>query len=281
MPHRVMWVHGIGAHQPGYSRSWQDAFNPHLNLQPSDFLEVCWNTVFDKTAGATRSAEGGEAVALTEAEQIAADQVREELVTLLQARADALATPGSALTRGGDDVIEYDDLAYAATTRGAFDWLFKPDEYLGDFVKYLVSRSVRTAVKETVKTQLRPLAGSDVEIAIVAHSWGTVVAYDALLDLEIEQPQLRIANLITLGSPLWMVRRLLDDRSGRKPGQLRAWINIHARGDLVGAWLKPAFRNDKDFAVPSVPGAGAHSSYFVVPNEAVQRDIVARTILQP
>lgn len=281
MQHRIVWVHGIGPHSPGYSAEWQTNFNRYLNLTSQDYLEVCWDTVFKAAQGATRSAEGGPAIALTPQEQLAAEDVRQDLETLLQARASALQQSETSTTRGGSDgIVEYGDFrSGAAATRGSLDWLFKPDEYIGDFVKYLVSRNVRNAIKEKAKEILRPLAGSDVAVSIIAHSWGTVVSYDALLDLEVELPQLRVANLITLGSPLWMVRRMLEDRSGRKPGQTARWVNVHARGDLVGSWLQPAFKDDKDFAVPSFGGGGAHSSYFVPNNEAVQRDIILKYVL--
>lgn len=144
--------------------------------------------------------------------------------------------------------------------------------------EYVVSRGVRTAVKEACKRLLRPLAGQSVAVSVIAHSWGSVVAYDSLLDLSAELPDLRVANLFTLGSPLWLVRRFLEARSGRKPANLSNFVNVHARGDVVGSWLKPAFRVDKDFQVPSV-GGDAHGSYFVEGNEAVQRTIVAVDVL--
>jgi hypothetical protein len=282
MQRRVMWVHGIGAHSPGYSAEWQRSFNHYFNLEANDYVEVCWNTVFQAAQTGTRSVNGsGDPLALTPQEQLAAEEARQNLETMLQARSWALQqAQGAAMTRrGGQGVVEYSQLQRKATTRGALDWLFNPDEYLGDFAKYLVSRNVRNAVKEKAKEQLRPLATGDVSIAIIAHSWGTVVAYDSLLDLEVEMPTLKAGYLFTLGSPLWLVRHMLEDRSGRKPGQLAHWINIHARGDLVGSWLQPAFRVDKDFAVPDFGGVGAHSSYFVTNNEAVQRDIIAQYVL--
>ncbi len=278
MQHRVVWVHGIGAHSPGYSTEWQTNFNRYLNLTSADYLEICWNSVFETAQSGTRSA----ALALSSQEQLAEQEVREELETILQARAAAMPQADLSTTRGGGTgVIEYGEMqGRGVGTRGStWDWLLKPDEYLGDFAKYLVSRSVRTAVKEKAKEVLRPLANSGADVSIISHSWGTVVSYDALLDLEVELPGLQVANLITLGSPLWMVRRLLDDRSGRKPKQTNRWINVHARGDLVGSWLQPAFRDDKDYAVPNFGGVGAHSSYFAPNNTAVQHDIVAQYVL--
>jgi hypothetical protein len=280
MHQRIVWVHGIGDHRPGYSAMWQTAFNPYLDLPADAYIEVCWETVFDATRG-TRSLHDN--VALTPKEQQAEHQVRAELATILQARASALeqSAPRSRTRSSNDNIVEWSEVYGAPTTRGALDWLFKPDEVLGDFVKYLVSRNVRAAVKEKAKEQLRPLANSDQRIAIVAHSWGTVVAYDSLLDLERELPTAHIADLFTLGSPLWLVRRFLEERSGRKPNTLATWVNVHAAGDPVGSWLKPAFAVDQDLRVPAFGTAGPHSSYFVPGNLAVQRDIVARWITTP
>jgi hypothetical protein len=119
-----------------------------------------------------------------------------------------------------------------------------------------------------------------VRISVVAHSWGTVVAHDALLDLEAESPTLEVANLITLGSPLWLVRRFLEDSSGRKSGRLDRWTNVHARGDLVGSWLSRGFEVDEEYQVPSFGDGDPHGSYFVAGNAAVQGEIVAPSILR-
>jgi hypothetical protein len=95
----------------------------------------------------------------------------------------------------------------------------------------------------------------------------------------VELPALKVANLFTLGSPLWMVRPFLEDRSGRKPAQVSSWVNIHARGDVVGSWLNAGYLVDKEYEVPSI-GKDAHSSYFFNPNPGVQKDIVATYVLR-
>jgi hypothetical protein len=284
MDHRIVWVHGIGDHKPGYSSEWQRNFNPYLNLQPESYVEVVWESVFDAARQRARGRRADAAALLTAQEELAAADVRRELQTILLARAStAMEAQPPAVGRGRraavGGVVEWSALQRRRTQRGLFDWLRKPDEYLGDFAKYLVSRRLRTAVKERAKEHLRPLSGDGYRVSVVSHSWGTVVAYDALLDLEVELPALRDVTLVTLGSPLWLVRRLLEDSSGRKPGGAATWLNITARGDLVGSWLSPAFAVDKDFQVPHVGEGDPHGSYFVAGNEAVQRDLVAQTIL--
>ncbi|HZS01603.1 MAG TPA: hypothetical protein VFE37_22995 [Chloroflexota bacterium] len=286
MEHRIVWVHGIGDHKPGYSAEWEQAFNTYLQLPHADYLEVVWETVFDAARRATRARGAAAPLKLTRKEQATEAEVREQLKAILVARASAFqeaSAPAAPARRGrgvaGQEVVEWSELQRAARRRGLLDWVTWPDEYLGDFTWYLVSKRVRTAVKEEAKKVLRPLAGGDYQVSLITHSWGTVVAYDTLLDLEQETPALGVANLFTLGSPLWLVRSLLEDTSGRKPGELGFWMNIDARGDLVGSWLSPAFAVDRDYQVPAYGGGDPHGSYFVQGNEAVQHDLVATRVL--
>lgn len=275
MSRRIIWIHGIGDHRAGYSRPWSDALNEYAALDGDSYAEVCWDEVFDATPGS----RGDSIPELTPEEEAEAERVRLELETILLARASALREAESAASRGDDDVLSYEELIDSAGSRGSLDWLWNPDEFLGDFVKYIVSRGVREAVKERAKQQLRPLAGGDMQVTVVGHSWGTVVAYDALLDAERELPSLSVNNLMTMGSPLWMVRPFLTERSGRKPATIARWTNVHARGDLVGSWLRPAFQVDNDQEVPSFSNIGAHSSYFERRNEPVLKTIMSRWIL--
>ncbi len=278
MSHRIIWIHGIGDHRAGYSRTWSAALNEYTALTDDSYAEVCWEEVFD----AARGTRGDSLPELTPDEQAEAERVRMELETIMLARASALREAGAPVSRGDGEVLTYEemiDIAGGEGSRGTFDWLWNPDEFLGDFVKYLVSRGVREAVKERAKQQLRPLAGGDARVTVVGHSWGTVVAYDALLDAERELPSLGVVNLMTMGSPLWMVRPFLTDRSGRKPRTVARWTNVHARGDLIGSWLRPGFRVDNDHEVPTYSNVGAHSSYFEPHNEPVLKAIMSRWIL--
>jgi hypothetical protein len=287
MPQRIVWVHGIGEHSPGYSAAWVDVFNPFLNLPTDGYIEVCWDSVFSTVGPFALGAETPLGSILREAtltprQQEQADALRDELATILQSRADALRPrPHGASAFAAAGPLEWSERFGATASPLAFglpDWLSNPDAFLGDFIKYLVSRRVRNAVKEKAKEKLRPLAGGGDRCALITHSWGTVVAYDALLDLANEAPTLQIKHLITLGSPLWLVRRLLEDRSGRKPPQTATWVNIHAEGDPIGSYLRPAFAVDQDFLAPTV-GGDPHGSYFVTGNDFVQRDIIAVAVL--
>ncbi len=272
MDYRVVWVHGIG-HQPaGYSKAWENAFNTYLQFPQDDYIEVLWSVVFDSFIGNSSLGMNEITIPLTPQEQLAEAEVRKALTTQLLARAVPMQTSGL--------VGEWSELINEAAANEALlpNWVLHPDQYLGEFVKYLVSRPIRNAVKERAKQQLRTLANSAYDCSIIAHSWGSVVAYESLIDLEMELPTFRLANLFTLGSPLWLVQPLLDDRSGRKPRNVGRWVNVHAQGDLIGSWLKPGFQVDQDYAVPNFGGGDAHESYFVVGNMQVQHDIVAADV---
>ncbi|HSK92551.1 MAG TPA: hypothetical protein VLA76_00680 [Candidatus Angelobacter sp.] len=270
----IVWVHGIGEHRTGYSKPWRTVFNEFLKLADADYVEVLWEPVMEGRPPGARGAPAG-GVRLTPEERADERRIRAELEARLAQQA---VTEGGAGARYLGRPREW-GAARRATPRGFWDVVTNPGESIGDFARYLASRRIRLAVKECFKLKLRPLAGESVDISVISHSWGTVVAHDALVDLAAETPDLRVANLFTLGSPLWLVRLLLEERSGRRPKSVDFWMNVHARGDLVGSWIKPGFKVDRDYEVPSV-GRDAHGSYFVKGNEAVQRDLVAARILR-
>jgi hypothetical protein len=274
MDYRIVWVHGIGPTQPGYSKDWDQTYNPYLKFPLSDFMEVYWADVYSSTMSVANPGTNIITMPLTIQEQLVEAQVRKALTTVLLARITAqMQTPAL--------LGEWSQFTNKAATGQALlpPWVVNPDAYIGEFVKYLVNRGVRNAVKEKAKEQLRVLANSGCNCSVIAHSWGTVVAYESLLDLETELPAFQLAHLFTLGSPLWLVHYLLDDSSGRKPHNVANWINIHAQGDMIGAGLTPGFQDDADYGVASFGAGDPHGSYFVNGNVAVEHDLVAVTIL--
>lgn len=89
----------------------------------------------------------------------------------------------------------------------------------------------RRVVQERVAQMIR----SEQPQAVVAHSLGSVVAYETLH----AQPDLRVRQLVTLGSPLRLpslTRRLepgLRAGRGARPAGVEHWTNIADVGDLV------------------------------------------------
>lgn len=97
--------------------------------------------------------------------------------------------------------------------------------------RYFTEPEVRAGVRERFARQV-----TDETQVIVAHSLGTVVAYEALC----AHPDWRDMALVTLGSPLG-VRNLVFDRldprptggRARWPLPVKSWTNIADRGDVV------------------------------------------------
>jgi hypothetical protein len=271
---RIVWVHGIGPYGPGYSLDWTNVFNSYLHLSAASFVEVLWDTALvQPTPSSGGLLPESPWFPLNALEQVAAAAIKDNLNVLLAARAAALAhlpPPGPI-----GQIPAFFTTPLAELPPGFFG-----DQYVGEFTKYLASRGVRSAVKAKFKQQVQPLAATGAQISVIAHSWGTVVAYESLLDLQVEQPSLKVANLITLGSPLWLVRPLLDYHSGEKPADGARWLNIFAEGDVVGAYLHPSFQVDDDEEAPNFGGTGdPHDSYFLAGNAAVQQALVAKAIL--
>ncbi|MFI1377744.1 serine peptidase [Streptomyces longwoodensis] len=103
---------------------------------------------------------------------------------------------------------------------------------LPEVYRYLSSPARRAAARREV-TQAVETSGADV---VVAHSLGSVVAYEALHD----HPELGVSTFITLGSPLGLPGAVFDALDpapvrgrGQCPPRVTHWTNIADAGDLV------------------------------------------------
>ncbi|MFI7355377.1 hypothetical protein ACIBTP_15660 [Streptomyces avidinii] len=105
-------------------------------------------------------------------------------------------------------------------------------------------------VREQVRSRVAETIGADTRV-VVAHSLGSVVAYEALCAL----PEHGVRALVTVGSPLG-IRHLVFDRlrpapaaTGKQPqglwpgGRDLVWTNLAAAGDVVALVkdLRPLF----------------------------------------
>lgn len=165
---------------------------------------------------------------------------------------------------------------------------------LDDFSVYLVHNPTRQAIINRFTAVVRPLLAAGNEMDLIAHSWGTVVAYEGLRELEDAGVSLTgIRNFFTVGAALSIgaVKAGLrtQNQDGRKPTGIRRWVNLNARGDLVGGPLQGRpYQVDEDRVNLEPFGCGsflglvnpscAHGSYFQSSNDAVNRDIFARFI---
>jgi pimeloyl-ACP methyl ester carboxylesterase len=97
--------------------------------------------------------------------------------------------------------------------------------------QYFTDPDLRAAIHGRLERHLGP----DTKV-VVAHSMGTVIAYQVLC----AHPELQVQQFITLGSPLGTPGLVLDrldpppvDGRGVWPASVTAWANVAAEGDLA------------------------------------------------
>ncbi len=170
-----------------------------------------------------------------------------------------------------------------------------PDlECIEDFTDYLLDDDIRNRVIERFNEVVKPLLRAGNSLEVISHSWGTVVAYEALRRMDrdgSDNLDQVVSNLFTVGSALAIppVKRLLQRtaRDGRKPRHVRTWINLNAHFDIVGGHLRGnPFEVDYEYlelppvgCSPIIPNPTcAHGSYFQRANELVNRQIFGKWI---
>ena len=124
--------------------------------------------------------------------------------------------------------------------------------FVPDVTAYLFDAAVRERMRAPLRALLRAERG---EVVLVAHSLGTVVAYDVLHELGAAA---RVRRLVTLGSPLGIeeVQDLLRQGAGRArnrglavPPGTGDWVNLADRLDPVA--LDPTFGDEDPESPPS------------------------------
>lgn len=172
----------------------------------------------------------------------------QELVERLYRRADAIGRRSSSPRVGLDAGLRFPGLIFRLVV-GAF---------ASDVVDYLFG-GYAERMREPVRRALAEVGGPRV---VVAHSLGTIVAYDVLSEASFASP--KVPMLVTVGSPLGLgnVQPRLRDEAGLPnpvPSAVQAWSNFADRFDPVAldASLDDAFTPEdlvKDEAVNN--GAG-------------------------
>lgn len=112
-----------------------------------------------------------------------------------------------------------------------------------DVYQYLRNPGIRDAIEAGVRAALVP----GEEAIVVAHSLGTVVAYN-LIRREAQAQGWRVPLLVTLGSPLAVSAVVRALRPLSYPAAVGGWLNAYDHADVVA--LFPL--DDKHF--PVVPG---------------------------
>ncbi len=208
-----------------------------------------------------------------------------------------------------EDILDARSLAYRVAkfmyqVGDTMPWLipFIPDKRVKSSIqeteKYFRNQdNLACRVREFQKAPLRNAYGNKDKILLIAHSMGSVIAYDSLWELDhLEGLHGCVDCFLTIGSPLGMnfvQKRLINHENKHPepyPGNIRKWINISAHGDLVA--LDPSLANDyadmvKQDYVNSIEdrvngvynfyrddrGLNAHKSYGYLANPVVAKVI--------
>ncbi len=285
----LVYVHGICQHDEGYSDGWWSSMAPHLppalrNVFSSERHEVLWSehvTQVDRDVAASVDPAEQQQMEMM-LREILQERITREVGEQIVERSQAMGPAG---TRGGVRSIEPE----GAVPRAMFG--IPGLDCVDDFVKYLTIDSVRRAVIGEFTDKVEPLLRRGDSVEVISHSWGTVVAYEALRSLERSGLSGRVHNWFTVGAALSIsfVARRLRPSDGQKPTLVDHWINLDARGDGVGGSLRATgLRVDEEYLrLPPVgcssffglvSPACAHSSYFVAANRTVNRDIFSESI---
>jgi hypothetical protein len=123
--------------------------------------------------------------------------------------------------------------------------------HLRDLRRYERNRDgITDRIKRRLKVPLLAASGSQRPVLLIAHSMGSIIAYDSLWELSHKHGNpVDIDLLLTMGSPLgqrFMQRKISGhDKSGKDsyPGNIRRWTNLTAVGDLtaIDPWLAHDF----------------------------------------
>jgi len=106
---------------------------------------------------------------------------------------------------------------------------------LSDLREYHNNPDVRITLRKIVKDAIK--ARKDKRITVIAHSMGSIIAYDAMRELGNEDITCNVQNFITIGSPLGLpivagyIRK--EWKNLRTPSIVRKWINLADRRDPV------------------------------------------------
>lgn len=288
---RLVCVHGIGKQNRGFSDVWWNALASYApSLQPgrlgSERYEAYWSDLVNTIKARAVGGQPGP-------EQDVARRLREQLADRIdQQRLTTMAERG----------IDASPDSESPETRGLFD-LGGLLTSVDDFVDYLTDNSLRQKVLNRFFDTVIPLLRAGCEVDVLAHSWGTVVSYEAmrLLDGDASLRAGSIRNYFTAGAALSLpevkdrlIRQIMDPNTGRpdgkKPRLVARWVNLDAVGDPVGGPLQhrpyavdaeylnlPAVQCGKILGFMTDPVC-AHSSYFNAGNLRVNRDILGRYI---
>ena len=145
-------------------------------------------------------------------------------------------------------------LFYLLTDQFPFliNFVLNPDQQatLKETQRYFLNRDgVATRIRQLVADRLLASWMPGSRLLVIAHSLGSVIAFDTLWELSRQSgSELRVDLFMTLGSPLglnFMRHRMLNANAHgaeRYPTNIRRWVNLSAIGEMTA--LDRSFADD-------------------------------------
>lgn len=126
----------------------------------------------------------------------------------------------------------------------------RTEVHLRDLRRYLLDdNGIAEHTRRMLKVALRAATEGHHPLLLIAHSMGSVIAYDTLWEMSHnDRDHVRVDLLLTMGSPLgqqYMQKRVKGNASSgaeRYPHNIRHWKNLSAVGDLTA--IDPRLKND-------------------------------------
>ena len=126
----------------------------------------------------------------------------------------------------------------------------KTEVHLRDLRRYVRDdNGIAAHTRRMLKVPLRAAIEGRHPVLLIAHSMGSVIAYDTLWELsQVERDHVCVDLFLTMGSPLgqrYIQKRINGNSSsgaGRFPANICHWKNLAAVGDLTA--IEPHLRND-------------------------------------
>jgi hypothetical protein len=262
----IIAVHGIGqqfkADSVIHAEWWPSLLGGlHLagftHIKPDDLACAFYGSLF-RQPGALSAFEAPHSQNLSEQEQALLEFLWHSAV-----ETEPKSVPAPADFTGGRTLAATPQIvqrALQALAKSSFCTGIAQNMMIGNLkqvVRYLNEPDIRRKAKDSVLS----LMGPETRV-VVAHSLGSVVAYEALCERSDN-----VKSFVTIGSPLGIpnliFERLQPSPStlhiGRWPGNIARWTNIADRGDIVAnpKKLQPLF-GDPLVDLPVNNGSDAH-----------------------
>lgn len=243
----LVYVHGAGDQSHQSAEDLKRAFDKALFGVPGPSEAATWWQVFwDRPGGAAKEAALDAVIERLARHPTSPEADAAELLRAIRTARPPLPRTGAAheeaVGGGGSDAAlgaiagYYDAAREVAGPEEMPDIIFRliAGQASKDVVPYLYD-GWADRMREPVKKKLRML-GKDRPLVVLAHSLGSILAYDVITDPEFASWNLRL--FVTAGSPLGIDNVVVKVRDRQGPGPLpptaTAWQNFYDPRDLVG-----------------------------------------------